>query len=207
MAYSHLRLRNTLALVRIGTGLMFLLSGWHKISSLEFARIEFPRLLAQASRAAAVGFYADYLYSNVWDRPGEVAVLLGFAELFIGVGLLLGLAVRPIAALGMFYTVNYMLATLMAPGSDRALWRYVENESRLILVFFLFLLFGIGHAGENWGVGALYHHRRHLKWEKGEANGKAEAPTRKRLEDLKVRRFDDDFRLQEELEPGEFRGY
>lgn len=207
MAYSHSRLRNTLALVRIGMGAMFLLSGLHKISSLEFARTEFPKFLAQANNGAAVGFYADFLNSFVWDRPGEVAVLLGFVELFIGVGLLLGLAVRPISLLGMFYTLNFMLATWMAPGSNGALWRYVENETRLILMFFLFLLFGVGHAGENWGVGALYHHHRHRKWENGEPSAEAEAPTGAGFESLKVRRFDDDFRPREEFEPSEFREY
>lgn len=205
MAYSHSRLRNTLALVRIVTGAMFLLGGWHKISSLEFARIEFPKLLAQANHGAAVGFYADFLTSFVCDRPGEVAVLLGFVELFIGVGLLLGLAVRPISLLGMFYTLNFMLATWMAPGSDEALWRYVGNETKLILMFFLFLLFGIGHAGENWGLGALYHHRRRRRWERREASAEEEAPAG--YESLKVRYLDDDVCLQEEVESDEFRKY
>jgi uncharacterized membrane protein YphA (DoxX/SURF4 family) len=191
MAYSHSRLRNTLALVRTAIGAMFLLGGWHKISSLEFARIEFPKFLAQTIHGAAVGFYADFLTSFVGDRPGEVAVLLGFTELFIGVGLLLGLAVRPLSLLGMFYTLNFMLATCMAPGSNGAVWQYVENETKLILMFFLFLLFGVGHAGENWGVGALYHHHRHRRWEKEEASAEAEASAR--FDSLKVRYFDNDF--------------
>jgi hypothetical protein len=28
------------------------------------------------------------------------------------------------------------------------------------------LILGIGHAGENWGLGTLYHGRRSERWEK-----------------------------------------
>jgi uncharacterized membrane protein YphA (DoxX/SURF4 family) len=201
MAYSHSRLRNTLALVRLLTGMMFLLGGAHKVSSLAFARVEFPKFLAEASRGAAVGFYADFLSSVVWGHTGEVAVLIGLTELFIGVGLLLGLAVRPISLLGMFYVLNYMLATWMAPGPNEPIWRYVDNESKFIMMFFLFLLFGIGHAGENWGVGSLYHHRRRRQWEEG---AEAEAANTTPSESYKLRNINDDddkdVRCQQEFE-------
>lgn len=69
----------------------------------------------------------------------------------------------------MIYTVNFMLATCMAPGPKEGLWRYLDHEAKLIALFFLFLLFGIGHAGENWGLGSLYHHHRNRRWEKESA--------------------------------------
>lgn len=163
--YSHSRLRNALALVRVATGILFVVGGVHKISSMEFARIEFPKFLSEASNGAAVRFYADFLNSVVWQHPGTYAVLIGFTELFIGVGLVLGLAVRPISLIGIVYTVNLMLATYMAPGNDEPLWRYLDNESKELMMFFLFVVFAIGHVGENWGVGSLYHHRRRRKWE------------------------------------------
>jgi signal transduction histidine kinase len=47
------------------------------------------------------------------------------------------------------------------------LWHYPDEQLRYILPFFIFLLLGIGHAGENWGLGALYHKHRHKRWEKG----------------------------------------
>lgn len=203
MAYSHSRLRNTLALIRVLTGLMLLVAGAHKISSLEFAQIEFPALLRQASNGAAVGFYADFLDSVVRQHTGGWAVLIGLTELFIGVGLLLGLAVRPVSLVGIFYTVNFMLATCMAPGWNEPLWRYVENQSKLIMMFFLFLLFGIGHAGENWGVGSLYHHRRRHKWEEFE-QGEDKAPPGTSVESFRMRYVDDDLPLPKGLERSEF---
>jgi uncharacterized membrane protein YphA (DoxX/SURF4 family) len=163
MAYSHARLRKTLALVRILTGVVFLVMGQYKISSLEFARVGFPQFLAEAVQGRAVSFYGSLL-SGI-HRTSPFAVTLGLMEMFIGVGLVLGLAVRPISLLGMFYMVNLMLATWMTPGPDAPLWAYLQGEFGYLCVFFLFLLFGIGHAGENWGLGAVYHHRRHLRWE------------------------------------------
>ncbi len=165
MAYSHLRLRNVLALVRMLSGCLFLFTGAHKIWSWEFAGIEFPKFMWNAVHGTAVGFYGNFLNSFVWNYPSRYAVLVALTELCIGVGLLLGLAVRPVSLLGMIYVANLMLATWMAPGPDQPIWRYLDNETKLIALFFLFLLFGIGHAGENWGLGALYHRRRHRLWE------------------------------------------
>jgi len=168
MAYSHARLRNTLAVVRILTGVLFLVFGVYKISSMEFARAGFPQFLWEATHGGGVGFYGRFLDSFVWESTGKYAILVGFVELFMGIGLLLGLVVRPIALLGMVYSVNLMLATWMLPGPGQPLWRYLDGEMRYIALFLLFLLLGVGHAGENWGLGAIYHHHRHLDWEKDE---------------------------------------
>ena len=97
-------------------------------------------------------------------------MLIGLTELFIGVGLVLGLAVRPISVVGMTYMLNLMLATWMAPGSNAGLWQYLDNEFKLIAMCFLFLLFGVGHAGECLGLCALYHRHRHVKWAEVEAS-------------------------------------
>jgi uncharacterized membrane protein YphA (DoxX/SURF4 family) len=169
MSDSRLRLRRTLALVRILTGALFLVLGAHKISSWEFAQFEFPQFVWDASHGAGVGFYADFLRSAVESHPSGIAFLAGLTELFIGVGLVLGLAVRPISLLGMMYMLNLILATWMAPGANAELWRYLDNEFKLITMFFLFLLFGVGHAGEYLGLGALYHRHRRVQRPRGEA--------------------------------------
>jgi len=165
MAYSHARLRKTLALVRIVTGVLFLVMGEYKVSSLEFARVGFPQFLYDAMHGRGVSFYGSLLADIAGSRPGTFAIIVGLVELFIGVGLVLGLAVRPISLIGMFYMANLMLATWMTPGPDALLWQYLQGESVYIFGFFLFLLLGVGHAGENWGLGAIYHGRRHVKWE------------------------------------------
>ncbi len=166
MAYSHARLRNTLALVRIGTGLLFCDLGWYKISSLDFARVDFPQFLFYAIQGSAIDFYGKFLTAYVLPSAGKWAVAVGFLELFIGVGLVLGLAVRPICLLGMFYMVNLLLATWYQPSPAEPLWNYPDEQWRHVIPFLIFLILGIGHAGENWGLGALYHRHRHKRWEK-----------------------------------------
>ena len=174
MAYSHSRLRNTLAVVRVLTGVLFLFAAGHKISSWEFAQIEFPRFVSEAAHGAAVGFYGDFLSSVAGQHLSGFAALAAGIELFIGVGLVLGLAVRPISILGSVYMVHLMLATWNVPGPNEPMWRYLDNGGKLIPLLFLFVLFGAGHAGENLGLGSLYHHHRHHKWEHREPDGELE---------------------------------
>ena len=182
MAYSHSRLRKMLAVVRILTGVLFLFAAAHKISSWEFAKIEFPHFVWQATHGAAVGFYGEFLDTFIWQHTGGYAVLVGFTELFIGVGLVLGLAVRPISILGSVYIVHLMLATWNVPGPNEPMWRHLDNGGKLILLLFLFVLFGLGHAGENLGLGSLYHHRRHRRWEHPEPDGESETSVNSEIE-------------------------
>ena len=177
MAYSHSRLRKMLAVVRVLTGVLFLFAAAHKVSSWEFAKIEFPQFVSEASRGAAVGFYGDFLSSVAGQHLSGFAALAAGIELFIGVGLVLGLAVRPISILGSVYMVHLMLATWNVPGPNEPMWRYLDNGGKLIPLLFLFMLFCFGHAGENWGLGSLYHRRRHRKWEHQEGESELEAPT------------------------------
>jgi len=199
MAYSHSRLRKTLAAIRILTGVVFLFAAAHKISSWEFAKIEFPQFVWDATHGAAVGFYGDFLGSFIWQHPSGYAALVAFTELFIGVGLVLGLAVRPVSLVGMLYSVNFMLATWNAPGANEPTWRHLDNASKLILLFFLFLLFGVGHAGENWGLGSLYHHRRHQRWEQQAEGGELKTSAVPKIEsDSRRYLYEDEFRPESE---------
>ena len=184
MAYSHSRLRKTLAVIRVLTGVLFLFSAAHKISSWEFAKIEFPQFVWEATHGAAVGFYGDFLGGMAGDHLARYAALVAFVELFIGIGLVLGLAVRPISVLGAVYMVNLMLATWNAPGPNEPLWRYLDNGSKLIALMFLFVLFGLGHAGENLGLGALYHRRHHGRWAHQEPDGEVEPSAHAQIERL-----------------------
>jgi len=166
MAYTHSRLRKTLALVRIGVGLLFLHSGFYKVSSITFARADFPSFLSDSTSSTAVDFYAKFLTAWVLPYSTKIAVGLGFFELFLGISLVLGLLIRPVCVLAMLYQVNFILATWWQPGPGEPLWHYPDEQLRYVFPFFIFLILGIGHAGENWGLGSLYHGRRHERWEK-----------------------------------------
>jgi uncharacterized membrane protein YphA (DoxX/SURF4 family) len=166
MAYTHSRLRKTLALVRIGVGLLLVHSGFYKVSSITFARVDFQDFLFSAISSTAVDFYGKFLTAYILPYGTRVAIALGFFELFLGISLILGLLTRPVCILGMLYQINFVLATWWQPGPGEPLWHYPDEQLRYVFPFFIFLILGIGHAGENWGLGSLYHGRRHERWEK-----------------------------------------
>jgi len=169
MAYSHSRLRKTLALARIATGSVFVLVGAFKVSSLEFARQMFPAFLDSGLHGAAAEWFRPVLEWIVNYGPGRVGVAIGFVELFIGVALILGLAVRPASLIGTLYSVALLLATWNGAGTAPSMLQTAEHQFRNLFPVLTFLLLGIGHAGETWGVGALYHRHRAQKWERESA--------------------------------------
>jgi uncharacterized membrane protein YphA (DoxX/SURF4 family) len=201
MAYSHSRLRRMLAVVRVLTGVLFLFAAAHKISSWEFAKVEFPQFVSEAAHGAAVGFYGDFFSSVAGQHLAGFAALAAFIELFIGVGLVLGLAIRPISILGSVYMVHLMLATWNVPGPNEPMWRYLDNGGKLIPLLFLFVLFGFGHAGENWGLGSLYHHRRHRKWKQQEPDGELETSAILKIEPYSRRYRNEKDEHPQEAEP------
>lgn len=182
MAFSQQRLAKALAATRIVVGILFLVLGQSKVASIDYARGPFQQQLVASLEGEAVGFYRSFLVTFVEPNPGRVAVMLGFGELFIGVGLVLGLAVRPISVLGMFYMLNLVLASWRHGGSELSFLRHFANEGPQVCVFLLFLLMGLGHAGETWGLGALYHQhaekgrlrdQRYRRYHWGEEDGAA----------------------------------
>ena len=166
MAYTHTRLRNTLALVRIGFGLLFIDMGWYKVNSVQFARVDFPQFLNDAIGGSAIDSYAGFLSKHVFPSATKWAVGIGFLELILGVALVLGALTRLVSLVGMFYMVNLAFATWYQPAPGEPLYHYPDEQIRHAVPFLIFLILGIGHAGENFGLGSLYHRRRHKQWEK-----------------------------------------
>lgn len=164
MAYSHSRLRKTLAIVRIGTGLVFVMTGAFKVSSLEFGREMLPAILDKALRGGAVSWVYPLLEGIRSYGPGRVGVAIGFLELFIGIALILGLAVRLAALVGMIYTAVLALATWNQVDTAPSMLQNGDHQFRNLFPLAIMLLLGVGHAGETWGLGAVYHRRRALKW-------------------------------------------
>lgn len=166
MAYTHIRLRNTLALVRIGFGLLFIDMGWYKVNSVQFARVDFPQFLYDAIGGSAIDFYGSLLSKYVLPSASKWAVGIGFLELTLGVALVLGALTRLVSLVGMFYMVNLALATWYQPAPGEPLYHFPDEQIRHAVPFLIFLILGIGHAGENFGLGSWYHRKRHKQWEK-----------------------------------------
>jgi uncharacterized membrane protein YphA (DoxX/SURF4 family) len=167
MAYSHTRFRKTLAIVRILTGAVFVMIGSFKVSSLEFGKMVFPQFLENAIKSGAAEWIRPLLEWVVANGPARIGVTIGFVELFIGIALVLGLAVRPAALLGMFYSAGLLVATWNDAGTAPSMLQSTEHQFRNLFPFLVFLLLGVGHAGETWGAGALYHRGRRRLLQRG----------------------------------------
>lgn len=160
MAYSDSRLRNTLALVRVITGAVFFALGMFKISSLEFGKFVFPAFLDNAARGGAVEWLRPMMNSIQAIGPARIGVTLGFVELTIGIALVLGLAVRPACLMGILYSGWLLLATWNPLEGSASMLQTTEHQFRNLFPLMTFLLLGVGHAGETWGLGARYHRSR-----------------------------------------------
>ena len=143
----------TLALVRIATGVFFLFFGEYKLVDPVFAYTSFPQQwLQEFIQQGAVGFYKTFLIKYVLPHHVFFGYLVGVLELFIGVSLVLGLWVRVASLIGVLHMLNLTLATWWGPGHDVPLWHYLGAELDHLPLLFLFLIFYTAKAGRRWGL-------------------------------------------------------
>jgi uncharacterized membrane protein YphA (DoxX/SURF4 family) len=144
-------LSRVIAVVRILTGVLFLLFGEYKVASPAFAHTGFPQYLQGYVHGSAVSFYRPVLALLI---PHVVlfGYVVGIVELAIAASLILGLWVRPMSIVGTLFMLNLFLATWWEPGHGIPIWRYFGAELDTIPLFFLFLIFYTGDAGTTWGL-------------------------------------------------------
>lgn len=155
-----------MAIVRVLTGIVFVSVGLFKVSSIEFAKVIFPDFLESGIRGGSVAWLRPVLEWIMSFGPGRVGITIGFVELFIGIGMVLGLAVRPASLVGMLYSAGLFFTTWNQAPTTASMLQSAEHQFRNLFPFLVFLLLGVGHAGETWGVGSLYHRHRARKWER-----------------------------------------
>jgi len=78
--------------------------------------------------------------------------LVGALEIFVGVCLLLGIWVRPASVLGALHMISLTLATWWGPGPGMPVWRYFGAELDHLPLLFLFIIFFVADAGQDWGL-------------------------------------------------------
>ena len=87
---------------------------------------------------------------------GELfADLTALGETAVGVGLLLGIATRPISALGLFIMANYGLANF---------WTGFSQQGFHALLVLCMLAFTVAGAGRTWGVDGWLQRRYPNRW-------------------------------------------
>ena len=128
-------------MVRVATGVLFLLFGEYKVAGPGFAHGGFQQYLQGYIGGDAVAFYRPFLAHVVLPYAVFFGYFVGVLELLIGLALVLGRWVRPASIVGAFFMLNLTLATWWEPGHGVALWRYFGAELDKIPLLFLFLIF------------------------------------------------------------------
>jgi thiosulfate dehydrogenase [quinone] large subunit len=148
----HLNLSKTISLVRIATSIFFLVFGEYKLFNPAFIGGGFQQFLQGFIENGAVSFYQPVLTSLVLPHAVFFGYVVGLIEMFIGISLLLGLWVRPASVLGALHMLSLTLATWWGPGPGAPVWRYFGAELDHLPLLFLFVIFFVADAGQEWGL-------------------------------------------------------
>lgn len=135
-----------LAELRIAVGVLFLIFGQYKVFGTQFTfgggfQSWINRFLAEG----AYPFMAPILRDFVLPHGTEIAFLVAYGELAIGLALSLGILVRTASAFG---TV-YMLALLFSsnyPGPHAPVWQYFGAALDHFVLALCFATFVLGEA-------------------------------------------------------------
>jgi thiosulfate dehydrogenase [quinone] large subunit len=145
-------LPKTIAAIRIATSVFFILFGQYKVFGAGFAHGGFQQYLQSYIENGAVGFYKPFLADLVLPHAVFFGYMVGVGELFIGISLLLGKWVRPASVLGILHMISLTLATWYGPGPGAPVWRYFGAELDHLPLLFLFVIFFVADAGQEWGL-------------------------------------------------------
>ena len=146
--------RNTyaLAVLRITVGIFFLIFAEYKVFGTEFTlHGGFQFWINKFLEGGVYPFMAPVLRGFVLPHATAFAFLTAYGELAIGIGLVLGVLVRPASVAGLLL----MLALLFSsdyPGANAAFWQYFGfslSHSVFALGFGAFL---VGGADEVWSI-------------------------------------------------------
>jgi uncharacterized membrane protein YphA (DoxX/SURF4 family) len=140
----------TMAGARIVVGVMFLFFAQYKLMGREFAHGGYEHTVSGYEQVTAVSFYKPFLRATL-HHPVASGYAVGVAELLIGLSMVLGFWVRPLAIAGALFMFNLLLSTWVLPHGS-APWKYFGNELDNIGLLLLFLLFFAHNAGQTLGL-------------------------------------------------------
>src|SRR5438094_92516 len=154
---SMLGAQGWIVLLRVVVGAWFLKAVWTKLTIASLWGIPYPivspRFVAfQPARVAEfaagnpVGWYKDFLQNTVLPNAALFAKFQTYGEVAVGVGLILGLLTGVAAAIGLFLTLNYGLASQWMS--------FGQQGFHLMLVTSMIILLG-ARAGRLWGIDGL----------------------------------------------------
>ena len=140
--------RDTQALagLRIAVGILFLIFGEYKVFGRQFTlgggfRYWINQFLAQG----AYPFMVPVLKFFVLPHATALAFLVAYGELAIGLGLVLGIAVRPASVFGLIYMLALLLSSNY-PGAGAQFWQYFGAALDHLVLALCFSAFVVGNA-------------------------------------------------------------
>ncbi len=154
MALTQLENRNAraLAFLRIGVGVFFLIFGEYKVVGTQFTLGGgFQSWINKFLEGGAYPFMAPVLRGFVLPHATPIAFSVAYGELCIGLGLVLGVLVRP-ASVGGLALMLLMLFSADYPGAHAAFWQYFGASLDHSIFALCFVAFLIGRSDEVWSV-------------------------------------------------------
>lgn len=142
-----------LALLRIGVGAFFLIFAQYKILGTEFTlhggfQFWINKFL---SEGGAYPFMAPILRDFVLAHATPIAFLVAYAELAIGLALLLGVFVRPASLGGLIFMLTLLFSSDY-PGRAAPAWQYFGASLSHSVFALCFLTFLLGDAESVWSL-------------------------------------------------------
>jgi thiosulfate dehydrogenase [quinone] large subunit len=149
----------SLALLRIGVGILFLIFGEYKVFGTTFTlHGGFQFWINKFLEAGAYPFMAPILRGFVLPHATIIAFLVAYGELAIGLALVLGILVRPASFCGFLFMLT-MLFSSDYPGAGALFWQYFGASLSHSVFALCFAAFLVGRADSVLSVSALRKNR------------------------------------------------
>ena len=145
----------SLALLRIGVGILFVIFGQYKVFGTTFTlHGGFQFWINKFLEGGAYPFMAPILRGFVLPHATSIAFLVAYGELAIGLGLVLGVLVRSASFCGLILMLT-MLFSSDYPGAGAPFWQYFGASLSHSVFALCFAAFLTGRADSMWSLKAL----------------------------------------------------
>jgi thiosulfate dehydrogenase (quinone) large subunit len=148
-----------LAVLRIGVGVFFLIFGEYKVFGTQFTlHGGFQYWINRFLEGGVYPFMAPVLRGFVLAHATQIAFLVAYSELAIGIALVLGILVRPASIGGLVFMLT-LLVSSDYPGAGAPFWQYFGASLSHSVFALCFVTFLIGRTDAVWSVHALRKNR------------------------------------------------
>jgi thiosulfate dehydrogenase [quinone] large subunit len=143
-----------MAFLRISVGTLFLIFGQYKVFGRQFTlHGGFQFWINKFLEDGAYPFMVPVLRGFVLPHGTEIAFLVAYGELAIGLALLLGVLARPASVFGLLYMLS-LLFCCNYPGAHAPVWQYFGASLDHSVLALCFISFVIGDSSAAWSLRA-----------------------------------------------------